>query len=77
MKLSQAYEFNLLVKERDELREARTVASTGQGLGVTIKGRYQDDAMIDAIKLAVVAEFDRRIAILDAKFVALGIEIDG
>jgi hypothetical protein len=76
MKLSQAYEFERLLKKRDELRASRLVATGGVGLGVTIRGTYQDAAMIEAVRVAVVAEFDRRIALIDAEFVEMGVEID-
>ncbi|KRR21696.1 hypothetical protein [Bradyrhizobium retamae] len=76
MKISQAYDFERLLKARDELKAAHRVASHGEGLGITIRGSYQDKEMIEAVKAAVVAEFDRRIAAVDAKLIALGVEID-
>lgn len=76
MKLSQAYDFERHLKQRDELKRARSIAEHGEGLGVTIRGSYQDAEMIAAVKAAVVAEFDRRIAVIDAELTAMGVEID-
>lgn len=41
--------------------------------GVTIDGKYQDDAIVAAVRPIVVAEIDRRIAELDADLAALGV----
>ncbi|WP_028165477.1 hypothetical protein [Bradyrhizobium elkanii] len=76
MKLSQAYDFERLLKQRDELCGARRIADHGDGLGVTIRGTYQDAEMVAAVKAAVVAELNRRIAAIDAQLIAMGIEID-
>lgn len=76
MKISQAYDFERLMKQRDDLVRARRVADHGEGLGVTIKGSYQDADMIAAVKAAVVAEFDRRIGLINDELIAMGVEID-
>jgi len=76
MKLSQAYDLDRLTKKRNELKDARRVADSGEGLGVTIRGTYQDKEMLAAVKAAVVAEFDRRIDKIDSELIEMGVEID-
>ncbi|WP_047308795.1 hypothetical protein [Rhodopseudomonas palustris] len=76
MKLSQACTFERLMKQRDELVRSRCIADNGEGLGVTIRGTYQDNEMVAAVKTAVAAELDRRIALIDSQLVEMGVEID-
>jgi hypothetical protein len=76
MKLSDFSELTRVMKRRGDLMRSRDIAFERGGIGVTIHGTYQDDEMIEAVKGSVVAEFDRRIAILNEEIVAFDIEID-
>lgn len=75
MKLSDFHEAADLIEERVTLR--RSVAEArGAGLGVTLGGRYQDAAIVDAVRGAVITELQRRIATIDGQLARLGVDID-
>ncbi|MCW3837826.1 hypothetical protein ACFQ1E_17410 [Sphingomonas canadensis] len=62
---AQAYQARAsLIEQRDQAP-----------FGVTIAGRYQDDAMIAAVRPVIVAELDRRIAELDEDLRGLGVVV--
>lgn len=75
MKLSDALKVNTLVGQRRELSRALERAR-GDGLGVTIEGRYQDDDMKAAVRDAVVDELRRRIHLIDRELTTLSVTID-
>lgn len=58
-----------------ELRHQSTLVR-GTGLGVTISGTYQDAAMIDAVRYAVLDELNRRIDSIMEELESLGLEVD-
>lgn len=60
------------------LRQMRDLEHDRDGakFGVTIGGRYQDEAMLAAVNGAIVAELQRRIDALKAKLVEMGVDID-
>ncbi|MBA1157771.1 hypothetical protein [Microvirga mediterraneensis] len=62
------------MNKRHDLENDATLAATS-GLGVTIQGRYQDEAMLDAVRRSVVNEFNRRIAEVDEELRSLGVEV--
>jgi hypothetical protein len=78
MKLSQFDELARLVKQRDDLLDARArVMPTGSAaLGVTINGQYQDKEMVESVRDAVLAEMGRRLGAIDRSISALDIKID-
>lgn len=75
MKLSDFHEAAALIKERSELRRG-VVEARSAGLGVTLRGVYQDAAIVDAARGAVITELQRRIATIDGQLARLGIEVD-
>jgi methyl coenzyme M reductase subunit C len=75
MKLDDIWRASALAERRAKLVDARKVAETGDGLGITIRGTYQDGQMIAAVKGAVAAEFERRISAIDAELTSLGVEL--
>lgn len=74
MRLADIERANSLMTKRQSLENDATLAATS-GLGVTIQGRYQDEAMLDAVRRSVVNEFNRRIAEVDEELRSLGVEV--
>lgn len=52
------------------------VSVRSTGLGITISGTYQDAAMIETVRSAVLAELNRRIDAIMDELEALGLEVD-
>lgn len=75
MKLSDQQSVQILVNERKELVSSMELVK-GNGLGVTIQGRYQDDTMLDRARPSVLAELQRRINVIDNNLTDYGVEID-
>ena len=70
--LSAAYaKYQRVVELRQQLASVR-----GIGLGVTISGTYQDAAMIEAVRYAVLDELNRRIDSIMEELEILGLEVD-
>ena len=53
----------------------RRLVADGAGLNVLIQATYQDEAMADAARAAVVAELDRRIAGVERELTDLGVDL--
>lgn len=76
MKFADICTAEYLAKQHTDLLSSRKVAESLEGLGVTIRGRYQDNEMLVAVQQAVLGEFDRRIADVRRELEALGVEMD-
>lgn len=75
MKLVDLWRVNGVEREHRQLVADRRLIASGKGLGVTIQSKYQDEALIEAVRASVVAELDRRIAEAEAELVALGVQL--
>lgn len=73
MKLANYHKAAALVAQRQKL-VANLADVKADGLGVTIRGTYQDEDMQSAVRSAVVEELSRRIRIVDEDLKVLGVE---
>lgn len=70
--LSMAYaKYQRIAELRQQLASVR-----GTGLGITIASAYQDAAMVEAVRSAVLAELNRRIEEIMDELESLGLEVD-
>lgn len=70
--LPMAYtKYQRVVELRQQLAYVR-----GTGLGVVIASTYQDAAMVDAVRAAVLSELNRRIDDIMDELESLGLEVD-
>lgn len=77
MKLSDLHQVELLGKRRGELLGKLAICTQpSRGLNVLIQSTYQDDALIEAVRPAVLAELNARLAAIDAELLALGVDIE-
>lgn len=80
MKRSNFYDVQCLMDDRNELIKKLDYAMGGNyansGLGITIRGQYQDDDMINACRPAVTKELKRRIQLIDEQLTALGVDTE-
>lgn len=77
MKLSDLHQVELLGKRRHELAGKLAICTPpSNGLNVLIQSTYQDEAMVEAIRPAVLAELRARLAAVDAELNALGVETE-
>lgn len=77
MKLQNIHQVSTLASARSELINSIAQISNDKALGVTINGRYQDDAMLDAVRPAVLANLQQRVKSIDSELSALGVEVGG
>lgn len=75
MKLTDLDTANHLFSALRELRSQKEHVK-GNGLGVTILGRYQDDVFLAAVRPFALSELDRRIAYHIHQLRELGIKVD-
>jgi len=75
MDLSNLFQVEVLAKERAQLlQDANAVdAKTTNYLGVTLQGRYQDQAFVDGVRGLVTDILLSRVAKIDEKLKALGV----
>lgn len=64
---------SILSAQLKELEEQYHIIVRGQGLGITIQSRYQDDAFVDAVRTSVTGELSRRIGAIKGQLKDLGI----
>lgn len=70
--LPMAYaKYQRIAELRQQLASVR-----GTGLGVVIASTYQDAAMVDAVRAAVLSELNRRIDDIMDELESLGLEVD-
>lgn len=77
MKLQDIHQATSLATERGLLTTSIRSISQGHDLGVTINGRYQSDAMLDAVRPSVLAHLQQLVDAIDAQLSALGVEVGG
>ena len=80
MKLSKFHDVHQLMITRQDLRSKIDYAMEGtydnSGLGITIRGQYQNDEMINACRQAVVAELEKRLRAVDRELTLLGVIVE-
>ena len=64
---------SILCEQLRELEAQRAIVARGEGLGVTIQSRYQDDAFVNAIRMSVESELCRRIGAVKHQLAELGV----
>lgn len=64
---------SILSAQLKELEGQYLIIVRGQGLGITIQSRYQDDAFVDAVRSSVTGELSRRIGAIKGQLKDLGI----
>lgn len=64
---------SILSAQLKELEEQYHIIVGGQGLGITIQSRYQDDSFVDAVRSSVTGELSRRIGAIKGQLKDLGI----
>lgn len=77
MKLQDIHQATSLATERRLLTTSIQRISEGHDLGVTINGRYQSDAMLDAVRPSVLSHLQQLVDAIDAQLSALGVEVGG
>ena len=77
MKIQDFGKVNTLMDQRASLMADLSAARAidGNGLGVTINGRYQDKEMLLAVREAVIEEFKRRIRIIETDLKTYGVTL--
>lgn len=74
MKLSDWTAAETAVVELTALQGERHDVIATQALGVTIRGQYLDEEMLEAVRAVVIAELDRRIALRRNELLRLGVD---
>ena len=80
MKLSNFDRVQQLIAKRTDLTVKLDHISTGNydnsGLGITIRGQYQDDDMINACRQGARMEMERRIREIERELTLLGVIVE-
>lgn len=63
----------ILLEQLKELEAQNKIVLSGQGLGVTIQSRYQDDKFVSAVRRSVTLELSRRIGAIKCQLKDLGV----
>ena len=64
---------SILCEKLKELEGQYSLVARGEGLGITIQSRYQDDALVNAVRSSVTGELSRRIGAVKHQLTELGI----
>lgn len=73
MNINDVNAASILCEQLRELEEQRAIVVRGEGLGVTIQSRYQDDAFVNAVRMSVESELCRRIGAVKHQLAELGV----
>lgn len=73
MNINNVNAASILCEQLRELEAQRAIVARGEGLGVTIQSRYQDDAFVNAVRMSVESELCRRIGAVKHELAELGI----
>lgn len=73
MNINNVNAASILCEQLRELEAQRAIVARGEGLGVTIQSRYQDDAFVNAIRMSVESELCRRIGAVKHQLAELGV----
>lgn len=75
MKLSHFDNVSFLIETRKLLMLNHDLAVEGRGLSIAIQSTYQDDQFVINCRVAIQAELERRIKIIDQQLLTLGVDI--
>ncbi|MFU8999020.1 hypothetical protein ACNA2A_19395 [Klebsiella pneumoniae] len=64
---------SILCEKLKELEGQYSLVARGEGLGITIQSRYQDDDFVNAVRMNVTVELSRRIGAVKHQLTELGI----
>ena len=64
---------SILCEKLNELEGQYSLVARGEGLGITIQSRYQDDDFVNAVRMSVTGELSRRIGAVKHQLTELGI----
>ncbi|MGS8471652.1 hypothetical protein [Escherichia coli] len=64
---------SILCEQLKELEGQYSLVARGEGVGVTIQSRYQDDAFVNAVRRSVTGELSRRIGEVKHQLAELGV----
>lgn len=73
MNINNVNAASILCEQLRELEAQYANVARGEGLGVTIQSRYQDDAFVNAVRRSVTGELSRRIGAVKHHLAALGV----
>ncbi|AYY32901.1 TPA: hypothetical protein UL433_004944 [Klebsiella pneumoniae] len=73
MNINNVNAASILCEQLRELEVQRAIVVRGQGLGITIQSRYQDDAFVNAVRNSVTGELSRRIGAVKHQLAELGV----
>jgi hypothetical protein len=75
VKLSDFDKARELKRQVDEVSLQIALVESRNGLGVTIKGTYQDEVMLDAVQASVLKELERRREVYLSELVKIGVMV--
>lgn len=73
MNINNVNAASILCEQLRELEAQRAIVARGEGLGVMIQSRYQDDAFVNAVRSSVTGELSRRIGAVKHQLAELGV----
>ncbi|HBV3603383.1 TPA: hypothetical protein MDV36_000050 [Klebsiella aerogenes] len=73
MNINNVNAASILCEQLKELEGQYLLVARGEGLGITIQGRYQDDDFVNAIRRSVTGELSRRIGAVKHHLTELGV----
>ncbi|CAH5335693.1 TPA: hypothetical protein JG901_000123 [Enterobacter hormaechei subsp. steigerwaltii] len=73
MNINNVNAASALCEQLKELEWQYSLVVRGEGLGITIQSRYQDDAFVNAVRSSVTGELSRRIGAVKHQLKELGI----
>lgn len=73
MNINNVNAASALCEQLKELEGQYSLVVRGEGLGITIQSRYQDDAFVNAVRSSVTGELSRRIGAVKYQLKELGI----
>nr|HAM4953516.1 hypothetical protein [Escherichia coli] len=73
MNINNVNAASILSEQLKDLEGQYSLVVRGEGLGITIQSRYQDDAFVSAVRSSVTGELSRRIGEVKHQLAELGI----
>lgn len=73
MNINNVNAASILCEQLKELEGQYSIVVRGEGLGITIQSRYQDDAFVNAVRRTVTGELSRRIGAVKHQLAELGV----
>ena len=73
MNINNVNAASILCEQLKELEVQYSLVVRGEGLGITIQSRYQDDDFVNAVRRRVTGELSRRIGAVKHQLTELGV----